>query len=82
MVLDHICRNRACINPDHLEVVTSQVNVARGAPYRLRTYCRRGHHMRRGSDGGCVQCGRERVERWLKSYKEKNGRNYVPPCRK
>ncbi|WWV91859.1 HNH endonuclease [Microbacterium phage phiMiGM15] len=29
--LDHLCRNRACVNPWHLDPVTRGVNVARGA---------------------------------------------------
>lgn len=28
--LDHLCRNRRCVNPDHLEPVTRRVNVMRG----------------------------------------------------
>jgi hypothetical protein len=28
--LDHLCRNRGCANPDHLEPVTRQINVLRG----------------------------------------------------
>jgi hypothetical protein len=28
--LDHLCRNRACCNPEHLEAVTHRVNVQRG----------------------------------------------------
>lgn len=33
--LDHLCRNRACCNPDHLEPVTRQVNARRGMKTRL-----------------------------------------------
>jgi hypothetical protein len=31
LVLDHKCRNRACVNPDHMEPVTQSENVRRGA---------------------------------------------------
>lgn len=45
--IDHLCRNRACVRPDHLEAVTHQENVLRGvgAPARLarRTHCINGH---------------------------------------
>jgi hypothetical protein len=34
MVIDHLCRNRACCNPDHLEVVTRGENVKRGVASR------------------------------------------------
>lgn len=33
--LDHLCRNPACVNPDHLEPVTHQENVRRGAACKL-----------------------------------------------
>ena len=48
LVLDHLCRNRACVNPAHMEPVTACENVARGCgpTGRLRpprTACKRGH---------------------------------------
>jgi hypothetical protein len=44
--LDHLCRVRRCVNPDHLEPVTCAVNIARGKTgesNRLKSHCRNGH---------------------------------------
>ena len=41
MNLDHLCLNKLCVNPEHLEVVTSQTNTLRFT--RARAKCRNGH---------------------------------------
>lgn len=44
LVLDHLCHNRICCNPRHLEPVTNQENVWRGIALENRTHCRNGRH--------------------------------------
>ncbi|WP_223375195.1 HNH endonuclease signature motif containing protein [Gordonia bronchialis] len=45
MVLDHICRNRLCVNPNHLDPVRQGENVNRGlASYAMRDRCKKGLH--------------------------------------
>lgn len=45
--IDHLCRRRHCVNPDHLEAVTTQVNLLRGLTIQAfnaaKTHCKRGH---------------------------------------
>ena len=47
MVLDHLCRNRACVNPDHMEPVTQSENLLRavgmGRANARKTHCPAGH---------------------------------------
>src|SRR5690606_18223124 len=40
-VLDHLCRVRACVNPAHLEPVSNEENLRRGAGYGLRNGMRK-----------------------------------------
>ena len=74
---DHLCRNRACVNPDHMEAVTHRDNLLRGetliAEQVKRTHCPRGHpydevntFIRDGSRR-CRECSREQGrERYAK----------------
>lgn len=46
LVLDHLCRNRSCVNPHHLEPVTAEENTRRGDVGKFqarRTHCPLGH---------------------------------------
>lgn len=47
LVIDHLCRVRNCVNPDHLEAVTFGENVRRGAQaYGLhKRTCPNGHDV-------------------------------------
>lgn len=51
VVLDHLCRNVGCVNPDHLEPVSQAENIRRGlwgihnAEQRARTHCHAGHEF-------------------------------------
>lgn len=71
--LDHLCRNRACVNPAHLEPVTHRANTLRGdtltAANARKTHCIHGHkftaentYTQWGGGRGCRAC-RDRANR-------------------
>jgi hypothetical protein len=47
LVIDHLCRNTICVNPDHMQVVTVRENTLRGNTFQARnlrkTHCPQGH---------------------------------------
>ncbi len=75
--LDHLCRIRRCVNPDHLEPVAHAENVRRadnGHWHRQKTHCPQGHpyegdNLRFSPTGFryCLMCKRIKVAEWRRS---------------
>jgi hypothetical protein len=69
MTIDHLCRNRSCVNPNHMEVVTNKENILRGiSPCAInskKTHCKRGHkfsgdnlRINTNNSRSCRECDR------------------------
>ncbi len=86
LVIDHLCRNRRCCNPDHMEPVAHWENTRRGdAPTAVNaraTHCAHGHEFTtentryRGPDRRwrmCRQCQRKKNREWeVRSGRDRN----------
>lgn len=59
LTIDHLCRNKLCVNPDHLEPVTQKINNFRAPNYvGNRTHCPAGHEY--SPENTNTSCGRRR----------------------
>ena len=85
LTLDHLCKNKACVNPDHLEPVTNRENLLRGGGTTSinakKTHCPKGHPLIEGNlvpsyleygQRTCLTCYREKTRVRSKKYAERN----------
>lgn len=82
MHYDHLCRNHACVNPDHGEIVTPEENKRRGYGiarlHAQRTHCGKGHPL----DGMTGGRGSARKHRYCKTCKREDTRARRASARK
>ena len=67
--IDHLCRNRKCVNPDHLEVVTTKINQERSVR-ATKALCSKGHPL----DGITKRKAKKYPQRFCKTCLRLRGR--------
>lgn len=76
LVIDHLCRNRACVNHAHMRVVTNKVNILAGesptAVNARATHCAEGHPLR-GENLAMRSDGRRRCLKCQANYRSQFG---------
>lgn len=64
LTIDHLCRNRACINPAHLEPVTQSENTRRGDTYEAHAFADHGDLVTGRQAGEMIGVTRNTVRVW------------------
>ena len=72
LTVDHLCRNRICCNPKHLELVTRKENLFRSPIYNgTKTHCNHGHaftgenlHILKNGNRVCKECNKISVRNY------------------
>jgi hypothetical protein len=72
--VDHLCKNRICVNPFHLELVPHIVNIERGDKASA-THCQRGHEFTE-ENTICEKRGTGRSRRRCRTCREKQQREW------